>query len=1169
MKARTALTIVVVSAVAISGLTPVAASAATRPRIELAAEATPADVFVPPADADDHAIPATNAPDTSWEPVTTPRAKVVTKSVVTPNSVAAGTPVGAPGLGALPYFAFDQISLSLDTVARVNLGNGNLLLTSSDGVLNGVGPALRNDRFYNGLSSANGSYGGGWSSSLSAFDVGIQMNGSAPTVRGSNGFSASFTVSGTTYTAPAGFNATLVADTSSTTARWKLTYNSSGETLLFSSTGYITADVDRNGVGSHFSYNSSGQINTVTSDSGRQYTVSWASATSNYITSIQDSAGRQTTYTRNGTGQLQRVDKPGGNYEIYSYDTAGRVTKALFTGTGSGDMEVDFTYDSASRVASISQSLAATTPVPLQSTTYNYAAGTTTVTDGNGHASTYIIDSSGRVTKVTDALGHARSTTWTANSAVATTTDALGSGSTPGNLTTYSYDSLNNATGISYPTGAAASATYATAGTCTGTGGGPNLPKCTTDDAGNSKSFNYDSAGNLLNAHDSTSGGTGATIQRYTYNPSTPSCGGLKGQVCSSTDGNSHTTNYAYDAVGNLTTVTPPAPMGATTYTADSLGRILSVTNGKGETTSYTYDSRDNIIQTSSAGAASVSSTFYPNGLSHTDQDGSRTKTYTYDAAGRLTQQAGPGTGVSQQFTYDYVGNILSYSDSTGTTSYGYDAANELVRLIEPSGTCTAGTAAPAASSGCIKFVYDNNGNETKRLFPGGASVTTTLDSSARPTQVEGDSNSNVIYNVGYSYSATGSTSAAADRAGIQKRYSFNEQGVLASATTAYTYDSLGRLTAANEQWYKTCPGDPTVVTNATSANPIGGGGGPTPCTSGYQTEANWAYVYDSAGNRTSQVLSGSMLGSAGNAGTTTYAYNADNELSSTNKDTTTWTYDAAGNQTRNGITGQTQAVDSRGTVTTLNASSYTTFGAGNDEELSRSTGSTSYTTSALGLATETNSSLLTAYDRTPNGEVVGIRSGTSRSYFVKDALGSVTAILDATGAGVGGYSYSPFGESRYTSTAAAVVANPIRYISGYLDSASGLYKLGARFYDQTLGRFTQVDPSGQEANPYAYAGDEPISGKDPSGLRKINWRDTLGAMLGIAVALVVGALITAAFAGFCGATFGAGCVVGVAVVSAVVGSYLGAKASDGVTGKKTDILQAIIDGIAGIGAHP
>ncbi|MFE6252287.1 RHS repeat-associated core domain-containing protein [Streptomyces niveus] len=79
---------------------------------------------------------------------------------------------------------------------------------------------------------------------------------------------------------------------------------------------------------------------------------------------------------------------------------------------------------------------------------------------------------------------------------------------------------------------------------------------------------------------------------------------------------------------------------------------------------------------------------------------------------------------------------------------------------------------------------------------------------------------------------------------------------------------------------------------------------------------------------------------------------------------------------------------------------------------------------------------------------------------------------------------------------------------------------MGARYYDPSLGRFTQPDPSGQDTNPYLYAGGDPVNGSDPTGL--FDWKSiavTAGVEVGIgAAAVVVGAA--------CGATPGAACVV-------------------------------------------
>ncbi|WP_416238179.1 RHS repeat-associated core domain-containing protein [Streptomyces mutabilis] len=77
-------------------------------------------------------------------------------------------------------------------------------------------------------------------------------------------------------------------------------------------------------------------------------------------------------------------------------------------------------------------------------------------------------------------------------------------------------------------------------------------------------------------------------------------------------------------------------------------------------------------------------------------------------------------------------------------------------------------------------------------------------------------------------------------------------------------------------------------------------------------------------------------------------------------------------------------------------------------------------------------------------------------------------------------YAYGPTGTPRGTTTEA--VPQPYRYAGAYADP-TGLYKMGHRYYDPTLGRFTQPDPSGQETNPYLYAAGNPVNRTDPTGL--------------------------------------------------------------------------------------
>ncbi len=757
---------------------------------------------------------------------------------------------------------------------------------------------------------------------------------------------------------------------------------------------------------------------------------------------MRDDANREVQYANDNSGRMIGVTAVDGEVTTYGYDTASLLSSIdLPSAVAAGSTTVEFEYDTSNRITKVTQE-------PGIETTFAYSAGQTVVTDSNGNAATYFIDAEGRVTSTKDALNRERAQTWTANSDIQSTTDALGT-----NTTTYTYDGSGNRTEAQLPTGAAAAAVYAIGVDCAAPNTGTAFqPKCSTDDAGNSKQYEYDTAGNLLKQSDTT-GPTVVVEFERTYG----TCGGFAGQVCSTTDGNGNTTTYAYDTTGNLTTVTPPSPLGSTSYTYDSLGRVTSVTDGNGDTTGYTYDVRDRILQTTFDNVQTLTSTYYPNGLEETRSDSAGgVISFEYDHQGRILEQAGPRAGIVQTYTYDEVGNLLTLTDSTGTTTYAYDDANQLVSVQEPGGTCPA-SGQPSANSGCVLFAYDDNGAEITRTFPRSGAVTasvveTTRDNSGRPVSIHAYRDVSVgsiplsDVRIGYSYVAAGTSD---DRVNVQTRTSVKEEGITGGAVTTYTYDSRNRLTLANER------------SSAGATAPV---------------SASWAYQYDNNSNRTSQTRTGAT---GATAGTIDYTYNAANQLVSATGQNTPWSYDGAGNQTANGLTGTTTSYGDRGQVTATGSTTMSSFGLGNFDRLGA--GGTQFNSGALGLSDRTDSTGTHTYTRTPSGEVIGYRTSAGSFYYIKDHLGSVVGIRTGTGGFIGGYSYSPYGEARATSINATVTANAIRYIGGHHDG-NGIYKLGARYYDTTLGRFTQPDPTGQEANPYAYAGCNPINSKDPSG---------------------------------------------------------------------------------------
>src|SRR5262249_49375637 len=99
------------------------------------------------------------------------------------------------------------------------------------------------------------------------------------------------------------------------------------------------------------------------------------------------------------------------------------------------------------------------------------------------------------------------------------------------------------------------------------------------------------------------------------------------------------------------------------------------------------------------------------------------------------------------------------------------------------------------------------------------------------------------------------------------------------------------------------------------------------------------------------------------------------------------------------------------------------------------------------------------------------------------DGLGSPIGLVNAAGALGTRYKYGPFGT--FTASGAANTY-PFRMSGIEYDTNTALYHMMARFYSPTLQRFLSEDPIGYEGgdpNFFAYSGNNPISGSDPSGL--------------------------------------------------------------------------------------
>ncbi len=124
-------------------------------------------------------------------------------------------------------------------------------------------------------------------------------------------------------------------------------------------------------------------------------------------------------------------------------------------------------------------------------------------------------------------------------------------------------------------------------------------------------------------------------------------------------------------------------------------------------------------------------------------------------------------------------------------------------------------------------------------------------------------------------------------------------------------------------------------------------------------------------------------------------------------------------------------------------------------------------------------------------------RTGATRKveYLLKDRLGSVDAVANASGSVIETRGYDAFGKPRSgtwgdltPAKLQSTAVTPKGFTQHEHLNQLELIHMNGRAYDYNLGRFTGVDPfiqfplNSQSLNPYSYIMNNPLSGTDPSG---------------------------------------------------------------------------------------
>ncbi|MDX8430226.1 MAG: RHS repeat-associated core domain-containing protein (plasmid) [Candidatus Algichlamydia australiensis] len=421
---------------------------------------------------------------------------------------------------------------------------------------------------------------------------------------------------------------------------------------------------------------------------------------------------------------------------------------------------------------------------------------------------------------------------------------------------TYTYDLHGNLIQETNPLGEMTSYTYST------------LDQCITksEPAKNlTTQYTYDQESNLLTETQTGAPNISHTTQ-HTYNP--------LGQRITTTDPYGLTTQYQYDTRSNLTLESNEIATTKTTY--DSLNNPIEIIDPRGNRTTHHYNVRNQIIQTTYPDQTTETFTYDPAGnlikqvdkcsrqiyttydyanrpltkkllsstnkllseesttynsfhkLSHLDQ-GNRLTTYTYDPAGRLTQE----TFLDQTttYTYDTLSRIETKTQNEQRTLYTYDSQNQILAeseidlaenptiYSETTYTYDAHGNANTITKGDSTdiYEYDPLNRLTSHTNPLGHTTTitynqltkTTLDPENRQLEQTYNSHGQLLATTHLSKTGTPlhKEHYERDSSGNLLTHTitiFDPNGPARTTTLAYTYDKMNRLTSQTESGEKT-----------------------------------------------------------------------------------------------------------------------------------------------------------------------------------------------------------------------------------------------------------------------------------------------------------------------------------------------------------------------------
>ncbi|MBI4354932.1 MAG: hypothetical protein HY597_00595 [Candidatus Omnitrophica bacterium] len=544
-------------------------------------------------------------------------------------------------------------------------------------------------------------------------------------------------------------------------------------------------------------YNSRGQVETITDHLSHTTTFAYDSATGNLLT-VTDPLLRATTLT---------------------YDAAGNVTSSR----DALNRATTFTYDAANRLTSVLDA-----DNRLTQYAYDGAGNLMRVTDANLHATTFAYSSVGLLTQVTDPLLRATAFTYDRNRNLTTATDRNGA------VTVFDYDAANQLIQKLTPDGLV-TFVYDAMGQLVGARDGDSATSFTHDASGLQRLLRTDAGGDPYADRIVATSGTptnpqnllGATNGITVVNPGDERLNhalfstlgdavtvefvdnllvdgpGDDLTIVSSTGAGPRLLNIVVSADGlTFLPISPSSPSGPVTYNLASTGLTMArfvrlthpgVISGNSTRLIDSLEALNTTYPVFSQPKTRNAYTYSEADRTTLNDPANGTTTYSYESGTRHLLSVTNPAGLLTRLTYDKLDRraTLTHANNVVAT-YSFDNASQLVGLVHQLGTNPALALA--------NYTYDNVGNRLTASSNQPSAISNyTYDALNRLTSATHPT----LPPESFTYDGVGNrlTAISNQQSAISNYLYDTANRLLDDGTLTYTYDNNGnRLTAISNQ---------------------------------------------------------------------------------------------------------------------------------------------------------------------------------------------------------------------------------------------------------------------------------------------------------------------------------------------------------------------------------